>query len=143
MPNNTIVWHALTVFSILLVIGIMSPSFMNNTYALDPKTIKDTKIYEAEIAFAESIINARAIHEQAIVADSDDDTKRMLALEIRNNAISEAKTIRDAAITDAWNEYSEEVFHLAVPADKIENTLIEQEVAEEKVKFCFLFWCWD
>ena len=72
-----------------------------------------------------------------------DDAKRMLALEIRNNAISEAKIIRDAAITDAWNEYSEEVFHLAVPADKIENTLIEQEVAEEKVKFCFLFWCWD
>ena len=117
----------------------MGPSFMNNTYALDPKTIKDTKIYDAEIAFAESIINARTIHEQAI-ADEEDDTKRMLALEIRNNAISDASTIKDQAIIDAWNEYDEVVFHLAVPADKIENTLTEESIFE---RFCFLFWCWD
>ena len=140
MSNHMIIRHVLTVFSILLVIGIMSPSFMNNTYALDPKTIKDTKIYDAEIAFAESIINARTIHDQAIIANEDDDAKRMLALEIMNNAISDAKAIKDNAITDAWNEYSEEVFHLSVPADEIENAVTEQSIFDG---FCFLFWCWD
>jgi len=142
MPNHKVTRYALTVFSILLVIGIMSPSFMNNTFASDPKAIKETQIYEAEIAFAEAIINARTIHEQAIT-NEDDDAKRMILLETRNNAISEAKTIKDKAITDAWNEYYEGVFHLVVPADEIENTLIEQEIVEENEKFCFLFWCWD
>ena len=96
-----------------------------STYAEDQKTIRNKKIYDAEWAFAQTIIKAKDEYNKIRSDPNVSDEEITKATAFKNKAISDAKIVKEKAIADAWAEYN------MATKPKGSNT-----------KFCFLWWCW-
>ena len=110
----------------LLMVNILNYS-IPSTYAEDQKTIRNKKIYDAEWAFAQTIIKAKEGYNKIRSDPNVSDEEKIKAAAFKNKAISDAKTVKEKAIADAWAEY---------------NTATKPKGSTEKAKFCFLWWCW-
>ena len=96
-------------------------------YAEDQKTIRNKKIYDAEWTFSQTIIKAKDEYNKIRSDPKVSDEEKIKAAAFKNNAIADAKKVKEKAIADAWTEY---------------NTATKPKESTEKNKFCFLWWCW-
>ena len=110
----------------LLMVNILNYS-IPSIYAEDQKTIRNKKIYDAEWAFAQTIIKAKDGYNKIRSDPNVSDEEKIKAAAFKNKAISDAKTVKEKAIADAWTEY---------------NMATKLKGSTEKTKFCFLWWCW-
>jgi hypothetical protein len=115
---------------LLLIIGVFNSS-IPNTYAEDLKAIRNKAIYDAEWTFAQTTVKARDEHNKVISNPNASSEEKTKATAIKNQAIANAKIVKEKAIADAWAAYNN-----AIAAKEL------KEKNKQSQKFCFLWWCW-